>query len=157
MRFLVSDKEPPLMKDDLESVGGPIQRLQFFSKKKWSWKFKKVCPQPYIYMTHNMHFDNPTQKSSNLLGLCFELSDTENRKSNSNFHCQICGPGIGTEATKADRSRIIEKNAKRSSNWSKQPASQAAKKQKQPAAKQLSSYAGAKIAAKQLSWCQLTS
>jgi len=30
----VSDKEPPLMKDDLESVGGPIQRLQNFFEKK---------------------------------------------------------------------------------------------------------------------------
>ena len=42
MRFLVSDKEHPLMKDDLESVGGPIQRLQiFFEKKKMKLKIQE--------------------------------------------------------------------------------------------------------------------
>ena len=41
MRFLVSDKEPPLMKDDLESVGGPIQRLQIFFEKKMKLKIQE--------------------------------------------------------------------------------------------------------------------
>jgi len=34
MRFFVTDKESPLMKDDLESVGGPIQRPQKKFEKK---------------------------------------------------------------------------------------------------------------------------
>merc|ERR1712079_827262 len=36
----------------------------------------------HLHDTHNMHFDNPRQKSSKLLVLCFQLSDAENQKKN---------------------------------------------------------------------------